>query len=51
VKKRKGHLQVEIDPTLYKKLQKAAKAQGKSVDDLTKEIFLKTMKSQKKNKK
>jgi predicted HicB family RNase H-like nuclease len=51
VKKRKGHLQVDIDPKIYAKLQKVAKQQGKSVDDLTREVFLKTMKAQKNKKK
>jgi predicted HicB family RNase H-like nuclease len=50
VKKRKGHLQVEIDPKTYAKLKKVAREQGKSVDDLVKEVFLKTMKKQKKRK-
>jgi predicted HicB family RNase H-like nuclease len=50
VKKRKGqkgHLQVSIDPKIYAKLKKAAKKQGKSVDDLAKEVFLKTVKKKK----
>jgi predicted HicB family RNase H-like nuclease len=51
VKKRKGHLQVEIDPKIYAKLKKTAKERGKSVDDLTKEVFLKTVKTQKTRKK
>jgi predicted HicB family RNase H-like nuclease len=47
VKKRKGHLQVEIDPKIYAKLKKIAKKQGKSVDDIAREVFLKTMKNKK----
>jgi predicted HicB family RNase H-like nuclease len=47
VKKRKGHLQVEIDPKIYKKLKKVAKEKGKSVDELASEVFLKTMKTKK----
>ena len=43
-KKRKGHLQVEIDPKIYAKLKKAAKKQGKNVDDLAREVFLKSIK-------
>ena len=51
MKKRKGHLQVDIDPKIYAKLKKAAKKQGKSVDDLAREVFLKTIKKKKKKKK
>ena len=51
VKKRTGHLQVDIDPNIYSKLKKKAKERGKSVDDLAKEIFLKSIKSQKRRKK
>ncbi len=47
MKKRKGHLQVEIDPKIYAKLKKIAKKQGKSVDDIAREVFLKTMKNKK----
>lgn len=47
VKKRKGHLQVDIDPKMYSKLRKLAKKQGKSVDDLVREIFLSTIKNKK----
>jgi hypothetical protein len=50
VKKRKGHLQLEIDPKLYIKLKKVAREQGKSVDELVKEVFLKTMRNHKKRK-
>lgn len=48
MKKRKGHLQVEIDPKIYTQLKKAAKKQGKSVDDLAKEVFLKSIRKKKK---
>ncbi len=48
MKKRKGHLQVEIDPKIYAKLEKVAKEKGKSVDDLTREVFLKSIKKKKK---
>ena len=48
MKKRKGHLQVEIDPKIYAKLRKIAKKQGKSVDDIAREVFIKTIKAKKK---
>lgn len=48
MKKRKGHLEVEIDPKIYAKLRKMAKKQGKSVDDIAREVLLKTMKAKKK---
>ena len=48
MKKRKGHLQVEIDPKIYDKLRKIAKKQGKSVDDIAREVFIKTMQAKKK---
>ena len=48
MKKRKGHLQVEIDPKTYAKLRKIAKKQGKSVDDIAREVFIKTVKAKKK---
>ena len=48
VKKRKGYLQVEIDPKIYAELKKVAKKQGKNVDDLAREVFLKSMRTKKK---
>ena len=48
MKQRKGHLEVEIDPKIYAKLRKIAKKQGKSVDDIAREVLLKTMKAKKK---
>lgn len=47
MKKRKGHLQVEIDPKIYTQLKKAAKKQGKNVDDLAREVFLESIKKKK----
>ena len=47
MKKRKGHLQVEINPKIYAELQKAAKKQGKNVDDLAREVFLKNIRTKK----
>ena len=47
MKKRKGHLQVQLDPKIYARLKKAATKQGKNVDDLAREIFLKSIKKKK----
>ena len=43
----KGHLLVDIDPKIYAKLKKLAKQQGKTVDELAKEVFLKSIKTNK----
>lgn len=48
MKKRKGHLEVEIDPKIYSEIRKIAKKQGKSVDDIVKDVFLKKVKDMKK---
>jgi len=48
VKKRKGHLEVEINPKIYNELRKIAKKEGKSVDDVVRAAFLKKMKTLKK---
>jgi hypothetical protein len=47
----KGYLLVDIDPKIYSKLKRLAKMQGKSVDDLAKEILLKDLKNSKKRRK
>ena len=39
---------MDIDPKIYARLKKAAKKQGKSVDDLAREVFLKSVKKKKK---
>ena len=48
MKKRKGHLEVMIDPKIYSELSKIAKKQGKSVDDIARAAFLKNVKKIKK---
>jgi hypothetical protein len=45
----KGNLRVDIDSKTYVKLKKLAKKQGKSVDQLAKEILLKKMKKTKRS--
>jgi hypothetical protein len=47
----KGHLLVDIDPKTYAKLKKLAKQQGKTVDELAREVFLKSIKTNKRRKK